>query len=276
MSRRHLPGHARAGVLERPVRVRRPAVVRRVEPPGRVAGVQVVVEARGPLRRGARVRLHEIPDPVSQNRSADRARHVVDTGQGRRLRQAGRTQFRRDVVRLKPSRADAGEEGHARVVSAASGDDVHDQAARFGLAQRAARGDGHLVHVPQVHHVARGRVAARGTADVEAVDEQPSLVGATPIDGEGRGHRSGDGVVRAGHHARDQREQRGVGPHRWKRPHRFAGNRQLTPGVSHIDGGVPPTHGHGVGRPADRELHVHDGRERTRDGHALPLDRIEP
>ena len=78
VARRHLPRDPAARVLEGPVGILARRLIRRVQPLRGVAGVQVVVDVRALLRAAAGVRVDEVPQPVADDRAADRRREVVD------------------------------------------------------------------------------------------------------------------------------------------------------------------------------------------------------
>ena len=71
VSRRHLPRHPAARVLERAIGVLAPAGIRRVEPLRGLTCVPVVIHVGSVLGAAARVSVHEIPQPIE--RSAPRA-----------------------------------------------------------------------------------------------------------------------------------------------------------------------------------------------------------
>ena len=85
VARRHLPRDPTAGILEGPVGVLQPVVIRCIQPFGRIGGVQVVVDVRAVLRAASGVRVDEVPRAVLPDRAAERAGEVVDIGErGRR------------------------------------------------------------------------------------------------------------------------------------------------------------------------------------------------
>ena len=62
--------------------------VRRVQPPGGIAGVQVVVDVGALPGAAAGMAVDEIPQPIRHDRAADASRHVVHLRQRRGCRNA--------------------------------------------------------------------------------------------------------------------------------------------------------------------------------------------
>ncbi len=134
VSRRHLPGDAAARVLERPVRILGTTIIGLVQPLRGIAGIQVEVNTADFPRARARMRSEEIPEAILPDRSAHRARYVVDPGERRGRHHAHVPQHHRHVVGLQPLSCTARIDGAGSGVAAALRHDVHHQSCRLDLA----------------------------------------------------------------------------------------------------------------------------------------------
>src|SRR5262249_29390448 len=187
VARRHLPRDPRARVLEQAVRVRSPAHVGCIQPPGRVSGVEVVVHVRAVRGASAAVRGHEIPQTIPCDRSANRPGYVVYLSQRTWRGDPQTLEIWRQVVGLELLAGPAEKDRTMCRVAAALRHEVDDEAARFGFAQSTRAGERHFLSGAGVYHIAGCRVADRWPTDGEAVERQSSLVGPAAVNGICRG-----------------------------------------------------------------------------------------
>src|SRR5262249_3395545 len=122
---RRLPGETHADVLRLPVVVGLVVQIRVVQPLGRVAGVQGVVDVRSLPRTALCPSVHEVPQAINLDRTADRTVEVVHAGQRNGRGEALGFQLVRVVVGLERLAAAGIREGTGGFVAAGFRDDVH-------------------------------------------------------------------------------------------------------------------------------------------------------
>jgi len=152
----HLPGDARASVLEQPVRVHDPAHVRHIQPLRRVASVDVVVHVGACCRAPASMGGGEIPQEIPGDGSSDRPGDVVDFAERARRRDAHLTQGGRQVVKLESFSCCTGKKAPKGQVTPGPRHDRHEEPRCLRLAQAACDSEGHLLGDTGVHHKAGG------------------------------------------------------------------------------------------------------------------------
>ncbi len=164
--------------------------VRRIQPLGGIAGVQVVVDVRAVPGAAAGVRVDEVPRAIRSDRPAERAGDIVDPRE--RSRGARRPDPSSACVRLSDC--------SRRPVPLANTDpcivlppelrhDVHHESGGLDFAQRARRHERDFLRLADVHDVAGRRIADRRTPDIQSVEKEAPLVLPAAVHRERRGRR---------------------------------------------------------------------------------------
>ncbi len=157
-----------------------------------------------------------------------------------------------------------------------SGDDVDGEAGRLQFSEASRRDHRYFGRVADVRHVVRGLVAARGVADVQAIDRQARLDAAAAVDREDREHRAGVDVVVVRQHAGHGGEQVAVAPDARQVAHGLVVERDLAPRALHVDDRRLAGDRHGFSNPADLQVRVDLDDAGSRQHDVVALQRGEP
>ena len=271
VARRRLPGQTSADVLPRPVGESRLVGHWRVEPFRRIAGIGVVELVRVHARAALCSRGGEVPQPILEDRSADRGVQVVDLRQRRRCRH-----FAAGVVGLQVLAAAAVERRAMERVATGLRHDVHHHAGGFRFAEPSRGRERDLRGVADIDREPRGLIASRRVADVEAVDGHAALVVAAAVNRELRRRGTGRHVVGVGDDARHHDDHRVVAAHRRDRLEDVVAQHRLAPGALHVDDRALAGDGDRLLERADAHLGVDRRGERSGQLDAFAPEGAEP